>query len=123
MSDSSSEGQEPVTSSNLVEIKQLRSMLKFVVEQLDFISISSQNARQELIKLKKVLKPRTCPCERTCTCKACNDLDSCFRDVQEIVQAVISTTTLLQSKGIFMTSILLTTGTKLPMPHAHDWDI
>ena len=121
MSDSSSEGQEPVMSSNLVEIKQLRSMLKFVVEQLDFISIASQNARQELIKLKKVLKPRTCPCECTCTCKACNDLDSCFRDVQEIVQAVNFNNHIAAIERNFRD--INSAYHSYKVAHAHDWDI
>ena len=84
----SSEGQEPVTSSYLVEIKDLKDKLKYSVEQLEFISVAAENAREELLKLKKILKPRTCLCHHTCTCKACNDLDSCFRDVQEFIQVM-----------------------------------
>ena len=121
MSDSLSEGQEPVTSSNLIEIKQLRCMLKYVVEQLDFMSIASQNAQQELIKLKKVLKLRTCPCECTCTCKACNDLDSCFRDVQEIVQAVHFNNHISAIKRNFRD--INSAYHRYKIAHAHDWDI
>ena len=108
-------------SSNLVEIKQIRSMLKFVVKQLDFISIASQNARKELIKLKKVLKPRTCPCECTCTCKACNDLDSCFRDIQEIVQAVNFNNHIAAIERNFHD--INSACHRYKVAHAHDWDI
>ena len=80
-------GEDSVTGSNIVEIKQLRSMLKYSAEQLNYISISAADARKELLKCKKILKPKTCACNRTCTCQSCNELDSNLRDIQEIVQA------------------------------------
>ena len=62
-------------------------MLKYSAEQLDYISISAADAQKELLKCKKILKPKTCACNRTCTCQSCNELDSNLRDIQEIVQA------------------------------------
>ena len=80
-------GEDSVTSSNIVEIKQLRSMLKYSAEQLDYISISAADARKELLKCKKILKPKTCTCNCTCPCQSYNELDLNLRDIQEIVQA------------------------------------
>ena len=74
-------GEDSVTSSNIVEIKQLRSMLKYLAEQLDYISISATDARKKLLKCKKILKPKTCACDRTCTCQSCNELDSNLQDI------------------------------------------
>ena len=75
-----------VSSSNLVEIKKLYSMLKSATEKLELCSIASDCARRELVKCKKVLKPRTCPCSRTCTCKPCNDIDSSLRQLESNIQ-------------------------------------
>ena len=62
-------------------------MLKYSTEQLDYISIAAADARKQLLKCKKILKPKTCSCDRTCTCKSCNELDSNLQDIQQIVQA------------------------------------
>ena len=117
----SSEGQEPVTSSYLVEIKDLKAKLKYSVEQLDFISVTAANAREELLKLKKILKPRTCPCHRTCTCKACNDLDSCFRDVQEFIQAMNFNNHIGAVERNF--HHINAAYRQYKIAHVHDWDI
>ena len=117
----SSEGQEPVTSSYLVEIKDLKAKLKYSVEQLDFISVAAANAREELLKLKKILKPRTCPCHRTCTCKACNDLDSCFRDVQEFIQAMNFNNHIGAVERNF--HHINAAYRQYKIAHAHDWNI
>ena len=59
-------------------------MLKFATRQLDFIPDSAADDRKELLKLKKVLRPKTCPCDCTSTCKACNDLDSYLRNIHAV---------------------------------------
>ena len=82
-------GEDTVTSSNIVEIKQLHSMLKYSAEQLDYISIAAADARKELLKCKKILKPKTCTCNHTCTCQSCNELDLNLQDILEIVQATL----------------------------------
>ena len=82
-----SEQENNITSSNIIEIKQLCSILKYSMEQLDFISVAAADARRKLLKCKKILKPRTCPCDCMCICRCCNDLDTSLRDIQEIVQA------------------------------------
>ena len=71
-----------VSSSNIVEIKKLHSTLKAVTEQLQLCSIAYESARRELGRCKKILKPRTCPCSRTCTCKPCNDIDTSLRQLE-----------------------------------------
>ena len=75
-----------VSSSNIVEIKKLHSILKSATEQLELCSMVYDGARRELVKCNKVLKPRTCPCSRTCTCKPCNDIDSCLRQLESNIQ-------------------------------------
>ena len=71
-----------VSSSNIVEIKKLHSTLKAVTEQLQLCSIAYESAQRELGRCKKILKPRTCPCSRTCTCKPCNDIDTSLRQLE-----------------------------------------
>ena len=50
-------GEDSVTSSNVVEIKQLRSMLKYSAEQLDYISISAADARKDSEAQNMCLQP------------------------------------------------------------------
>ena len=71
-----------VSSSNIVEIKKLRSVLKTATEQLELCSIAYDSARRELGKCKKILKPRTCPCSRTCNCKPCNEIELSLRQLE-----------------------------------------
>ena len=70
----------------LLKLKDFHSMLKSAIEELELCSIATDCAWQELVKCKKVLKPRTCPCRCTCTCKPCNDIDSCLRQLESNIQ-------------------------------------
>ena len=54
-----------VSSNKIVEIKHLCSLLKSATEQLELCSIATDDAQKELMKCKKVLKPRTCQCRQT----------------------------------------------------------
>ena len=110
-----------VTSSNLVEIKQLQSMLKYATRQLQSISDSAADAWQEMLKLQKVLKPKTCPCDCNCTCKACNDLDSCLWDVQEIVQAINFNNHISAIENYF--GELHSAYARYIAAHSQEWDI
>ena len=83
-----------VSSSNLVELKQLRSSIRNSVEKLDYISTIASNARQEFLKLKKVLKPKHLSNNGECSCKGCQDLDTLFRNIESLLQPLEMQTTL-----------------------------
>ena len=50
-----------VSSSNIVEIKKLRSILKSATEQLELCSIAYESARRELDKCKKNFETKDMP--------------------------------------------------------------
>ena len=83
-----------VSSSNLVELKQLQSSIRNSVEKLDYISTIASNARQEFLKLKKVLKPEHLSNSGECSCKGCQDLDTLFRNIESLLQPLEMQTTL-----------------------------
>ena len=83
-----------VSSSNLVELKQLRSSIRNSVEKLDYISTIASNAQQEFLKLKKVLKPEHLSNNGECSCKGCQDLDTLFRNIESLLQPLEMQTTL-----------------------------
>ena len=110
-----------VSSSNIVEIKKLHSILKSATEQLELCSIAYESAQRELGKCKKILRPRTCPCSHTCTCKPCNDIDVSLRQLESRIHDanldhhVKSIESSVASVGVAYKSYR--------SAHAQDWDI
>ena len=73
-------------SSNIVEIGELRAKVKSIIRSLDKTSSSCSETENQLARCRKLLKPKHCVCDRTCTCKACNDLDMCASQIQAILE-------------------------------------
>ena len=110
-----------VSSSNIVEIKKLRSILKSATKQLELCSIAYESARRELGKCKKILKPRTCPCSHTCTCKPCNDINVSLRQLESRIHDAN-----LDHHVKFIESsvdLVIVAYKSYKSAHAQDWDI
>ena len=96
-------------------------MLKSATEKLELCSIASDCARRELVKCKKVLKPRTCPCSCTCTCKPCNDIDSSLRQLQSNIQEANLNHHIKSIERSVSAVVMAYRSYK--SAHAQDWDI
>ena len=110
-----------VSSRNLVEIKKIHSMLKSATKQLELSSIAYDGAQRELVKCKKILKPWTCPCSHTCTCKPCNDIDSSLRQLESNIQEA-NLDHHIKSIERSVGAVVMTYRS-YKSAHAQDWDI
>ena len=69
-----------------MEIGELCAKVKSIIRSLDKTSSSFSETGNQLARCRKLLKPKHCVCDRTCTCKACNDLDMCASQIQTALE-------------------------------------
>ena len=110
-----------VSSSNIVEIGELRAKVKSIIRSLDKTSSSCSKTRKQLARCRKLLKPKHCVCDRTCMCKACNDLDMCASQIQTVLEKNNIETGLNQIEtNVEQFKILYR---EYVAAHGQDWDI
>ena len=110
-----------VSSSNIVEIGELRAKVKSIIRSLDKSSSSCSKTGNQLAQCRKLLKPKHCVCDCTCTCKACNDLDICASQIQTVLEKNNIETGLNQiERKVEQFKILYH---EYVAAHGQDWDI
>ena len=110
-----------VLSSNIVEIGELRAKVKSIIRSLDKTSSSCSETGDQLTRCRKLLKPKHCVCDRTCMCKACNDLDMCASQIQTVLEKNNIETGLDQiERKVEQFKILYR---EYVVAHGKDWDI
>ena len=110
-----------VSSSSIVEIGELRAKVKSIIRSLDKTSYSFSETGNQLARCRKLVKPKHCVCDRTCTCKACNDLDMCASQIQTALEKKNIGTGLNQIERMVEQFKLLYR--EYVAAHGQDWDL